>query len=289
MAGDGKPRPGQLADSLVEAGPRSLVYVDERGQVRSIAAYRRRMARVLVGGGGFMAAVTVLYWQIAGPTGLAVGGALTVMMMRHVPAWVRMVRAARLMALSKHAEAEMLLRSVSGSRFTASASQRGRAEQMLAMLATTRQDHATALALLTSALRRLPTDRRLRVQRRSAEYARVVTLVNLDRLAEARTCFVGLPRVMEGDYLRIQRAYTELYLALAEGERAFDRALLEEQAEQALAYPERRGWLTLLAWAYDRTGDTATVARLLAEAATRPSEDRMRAMFPKLAAWLDAR
>jgi len=29
-----------------------------------------------------MAAVTVLYWKIAGPTGLAVGSALTLMTMR---------------------------------------------------------------------------------------------------------------------------------------------------------------------------------------------------------------
>ena len=43
------------------------------------------------------------------------------------------------------------------------------------------------------------------------------------------------------------------------------------------------------AWAHQQMGDRASSARLLAVAETRPSAERVRAMFPKLADWLARR
>ena len=280
--------PRRFANSLTEATPGSLLYVDARGQVQSGRVYGRHLTRYLVGVGAGMTLVTAFYWAVGGPSGLAVGGVLTLFLLRGLPALRRVNRASRLMASARFDEAESLLRRVVGSRWT-SESLRGRAERLLAMAVVIRGDHQQALALQTSALQRMGRDRRRGFDRRALAYAQVVTLVNLDRVPEAAARFAALPRLLEGDYLRIQRAYAELYLALTEGRRQFDREELGWQAEQALTVPQGRAWLTLLAWAYEQMGDRTTAARLLATAETRPSAERVRAMFPKLADWLARR
>jgi hypothetical protein len=228
------------------------------------------------------------YWAVGGPSGLAIGGALTLFLLRSAPAFQRVDRASRLMASERFAEAELLLRRVVGSRWTSEAL-RGRAERLLALAVVIRGDHQQALALQTSALRRMGRDRSRRFDLRALAYARVVTLVNLDRVPEAAARFAALPRLLEGDYLRLQRSYAELYLAFAEGRRQFDRDELHAQADQALALPQARAWLTLLAWAHEQMGDGAAAARLLAAAENRSSPERVRAIFPKLADWLASR
>jgi tetratricopeptide (TPR) repeat protein len=277
--------PRRFANSLTDATPGSLIYVDSRGQVRSGRVYGRHLTRYLGGVGAGMAVVMAFYWAVGGPSGLAVGGALTLFLLRSLPAFQRVARASRLMASERFAEAELLLRRVVGSRWT-SESLRGRAERLLAMAVIIRGDHQQALALQTSALRRMGRDPRRRLDRRALAYAQVMTLVNLDRVPEAAARFAALPRLLEGDYLRLQRSYAELYLAFGEGRQRFDRDELHAQAGQALALPQARAWLTLLAWAYQQMGDRTSAARLLAAAETRPSAERVRAMFPKLADWL---
>ena len=277
--------PRRFANSLTEVTPGSLIYVDARGQVRSGRVYRRHLTRYLGGVGAGMAVVMAFYWAVGGPSGLAVGGALTLLLLRSAPALLRFDRASRLMASERFAEAELLLRRVMGSRWT-SESLRGRAERLLAMAVVIRGDHQQALALQTSALRRMGRNRGRRFERRALAYSRVVTLVSLDRVPEAAARFAALPRLLEGDYLRLQRAFAELYLAFGEGRRQFDRDELHAQADQALALPQARAWLTLLAWAYEQMGDWTSSARLLAAAETRSSPERVRAMFPKLADWL---
>ena len=120
---------------------------------------------------------------------------------------------------------------------------RGRAERFLAMVVVARGDHQQALALQTSALARMRKHRSLRYDRRALVYSQVITLVNLDRAGEAAALFARLPRLLEGDYLRVLRAHAELYLALAEGRQQFDREELRAQADLALAMPHGRAWL----------------------------------------------
>ena len=280
--------PRRIADTLAEATAGSMVYVDERGQVRSARVYGRRVSGYLLGLGLGMTVATAYFWTVGGPVGLAVGGAMTLLLLRNVPAFQQIDRAARLIASERLDEAERALRRVVGGRWTL-AVMRGRAERMLAMVVALRGDHPQALALQTSALQLMAKDRRLRSDRRALEYAQVTTLVNLDRVAEAAARFAALPRLLEGDYLRVQRAYAELYLAFAEGRAAFDRDELRAQAAEALALPQARAWLALLAWAYDQLGDRASADRLLAVAETRFSQARVRALYPKLADWLERR
>jgi hypothetical protein len=278
--------PRRVAETLAEARPGSMIYVDERGQVRSLASYRRQVAKSLAYVGVTAVLSGLLYAGAGGgPFGLVCGGVVALLLTRFLPAWRRLDRAARLMTAERFDEAEPLLRRTAASRFT-DRTFRARAEALLAMLVALRGDHAQAFALRESALARRGVRRG---DRRALEYAQVVALINLDRAPEAAARFAALPRQLEGDYLRVQRAYAELYLAFIEDRRSFDRDELKAQIEHAMSMPYARVWLTLLAWAHDQIGARGEADRLLAEAATRPSEARVRALYPKVADWLARR
>jgi len=278
--------PRHVAESLTEAKAGSMLYVDARGQVQSLAAYRRQLGRALAYLGVVGGATALFYWTVGGGAfGLAAGGAVALVVARILVGFRTIDRASRLMAAERFDEAEPLLRRAATSRWT-DRTLRARAEGLLALLVALRGDHAQALALRQSALARRGIRRG---DRRALEYAQVVALINLDRAPEAAARFAALPRQLEGDYLRVQRAYAELYLAFIEDRRAFDRGELKSQVDQAMAMPHGRVWLTLLAWAHEQIGARAEAARLLAEAATRPSEARVRALYPKLADWLARR
>jgi hypothetical protein len=274
-----------MAERLEDASVGSLVYVDARGQVRSPSRYRRLTALYLLGLGGTLCAVNWLYWAIGGPIGLAVGGAMTVLLARHLPAWSRVRRAVTLIVAERLDEAERLLARVDRGRGLP-ASMKAGARRNLARIAALRGRHGDALAFSESALALLGR-RSSQSERRMLTYACVVTLVNLDRVAEARVRFDTLPRALEGDYLRAQRAAAELYLAFAEGEHRFDPAFLREQADIAIALPSARVLLGLLAWAQGRAGHPRLAADLLAQARERPGESHVHRLYPRLAVWMD--
>jgi tetratricopeptide (TPR) repeat protein len=281
-------RPVQIADRLEDAKVGSLVYVDERGQVQSSGRYRRDTVVRFAALGVFLGAANWLYWAIGGPAGLVIGGGLTFLVLRQVPAVFRLRRAVDLLVSERLDEAEALLQRMRGGwRLpTAIAAQ---VDQNLARVATLRGRHEEALAFEESALRRTPGNRANRARRRMLEFARVVTLVNLDRAGEARDRLSALPRALDGDYLRAQYAATELYVAFAEGHHDFDPAFLREQAEIAMSLPSARSLLALIAWAEQRAGRSAEAARLLALARERPGEAQVRQLMPRLAAWMDGR
>jgi len=193
-----------------------------------------------------------------------------------------------LVAKGRLDEAERLFRRLNRSRWT-NIWIKGHAARGLARIALFRGRYQEALGLEEWVLRLFSRDRRLRSRRRMIEYERVVTLVNLGRIPEARRGFDALPRILEGDYLRLLRSTTELYLALGEGEHRFDSAFLREQAEIALAISAARSQLMLLAWAQDQAGQPGTAAQLLEVARDRPGEAIVRKLYPRLAEWMDAR
>jgi tetratricopeptide (TPR) repeat protein len=162
------------------------------------------------------------------------------------------------------------------------------AQRNLARIAALRGRHEAALAFQESALALLGR-RSSRSERRMLAYGCVVTLVNLDRVAEARVRFDTLPRALEGDYLRAQRAAAELYLAFGEGAHRFEPAFLREQADIAVTLPSARVLLGLLAWAQDQAGHPRIAAELLALARDRPGESHVRRLYPRLATWMDGR
>lgn len=275
-----------FAETLEDASVGSLVYVDERGQVRSPRIYQRRFGLRMAGAVVAMSGYTGILWMMGGPAGLVVGGLLTLLIARNLPATGTLRRGTVLVAAGRLDEAEVLLRSLIRGRFTA-AGIKAYAEQALARVAALRGRHAEALALQSSALDRLSRSRRLRARRRIIEYDRIVTLVNLGLVADARRRFDALPRALEGDYLRLQRTVTELYLALGEGEHRFEPAFLQEQADIASSVPMSASLPALLAWAQAFAGHPHKAALLLATARERAGGATIRKLYPRLGAWMD--
>jgi tetratricopeptide (TPR) repeat protein len=275
-----------FAETLEAASVGSLVYVDERGQVRSHRLYRKRVGLRLAGALAAMTGYTGILWMMGGPAGLVVGGLLTLLITRNLPAAGALRRGTVLVAAGRLDEAETLLRRLIGGGFTA-AGIKAYAEQALARVAALRGRHDEALGLQSSALNRLSRSRRLRARRRIIEYDRVVTLVNLDRVADARQRWDALPRALEGDYLRLQRTVTELYLALGEGQHRFEPAFLREQADIASSVPMSASLPALLAWAQTFAGHPQKAALLLATARERAGGATIRKLYPRLGAWMD--
>ena len=281
-------KPAQIAERLEDAGIGSLVYVDQRGQVQSPARYRNGTVARFVALGLFLGGANWLYWTIGGPAGLVVGAGLTLALLRQLPALFRLRRAVALLAAGRLDEAEALLQMIRRARWLPSA-MRAHVDQNLARAAALRGRHEEALAFEESALSRTPDDRRNRARRRMLEFARVVTLVNLGRVAEARARIAAMPRALDGDYLRAQYAAAQLYIAFGEGKHDFDPAYLREQAEIALSLPSARSLVGLISWAEHCAGRSAEAMRLLAIARERPGEAQVRRLMPRLAEWMETR
>jgi tetratricopeptide (TPR) repeat protein len=282
----GAGRPGEMAASLEQASVRSLVYVDGRGQVRSPEQYRTANTLYYGAVGAVVVGLDALLWVAYGTTGLGAAGLLTVLFGRQLLATRRLQRAISLMVAGRLDEAEAMLTRVRRA-FLIPTHFKARADQGLARVSMLRGRYDEALARQESALGLLE-GRRSSATRRTLEYARMLTLVNLRRTEEARRRLEELPRMLEGDYLRFLRATTELYIAFGEGRHALPDAYLREQADIALGIPSGRALLGLLAWAEAQAGRRSAAARLLGAAREREGGELVRTAYPLLAAWMDA-
>jgi tetratricopeptide (TPR) repeat protein len=287
MPGDDLARPGGTADSFESAEAGALVYVDERGQV---VAARERTRSALAQYGTLavlLGATNWLYWSVGGPLGLAVGGAVTLLILRQTGMARSLERAMALLASERLADAEARLRALLRRPFLPRRL-RARTEAGLARIASLQGDYVAALGWQDAALAHGQGERGRGSERRMLEYNRAITLVNIGRVAEARQVFESLPVALEGDYLRQLRAHAELYLAFAEGRHDIDVEALRERAEAALPVASARPLLGLLAWAFRQIGRRDEAAQLLALARARAGEALVDRLYPKLAEWMAA-
>jgi tetratricopeptide (TPR) repeat protein len=272
----------ELAPTLADARPTSLVYVDKRGQVRSPTRFRVRQAISygLVGAVGV--GTPIFYGSLFGPVGLAAGLVVTALLGRGLHRGVQLRRAVVLSLNGREEEAMPTFAKIA--RSWAPARIRAIAEQNLAACHVRRHDHAEALVHYRRAIE-LHSGGPLAVATR---YGEIVTLVNLDRATEAAAIFrERFPTTPQGDYLRVQHWVAELYLALAGVEIAFDPEDLHERAKVALGMTTGAGMLGLLAWAHHRAGDLDQAWHLLREASDRPATP-IEHTLPKLHAWMQA-
>jgi tetratricopeptide (TPR) repeat protein len=276
-----------FAESLEDATAGTMLYVDARGQVRPSEQYRRRVALGVAGAVIAVAGYTTALTFVGGPIGFAVAGVFSLLVARNLAAARVLYRGTLLLVTGRLGEAEALLARLVRRRLTPYRI-KANAEQALARIAVLRGRYDQALVLQSSAVKRLAKDRRARSRRRMIEYERMVTLINLGQIAEARQRFDALPRALEGDYLRVQRTIAELYLCFAEERHRFDPAFLQEQADIALGLRSASVLLVLLAWAQNLSGHDRRAAQLLTLARERTDQAWMRKLYPRVCTWMDA-
>src|SRR5258706_2759583 len=114
-AGTGPPRLA-LARTLEEASPRTLVYIDGNGQVRSPARYRALSALAYGSAAAITAGSALVYGALLGAPGLLVGVALALYYGWLIQRARLLRRAAAHLGYDQLDEAETLLRRVTSSR-----------------------------------------------------------------------------------------------------------------------------------------------------------------------------
>lgn len=277
----------QLARSLEEAGPRSFVFIDNHGRVRSPLRYRvmhaisyALLSSILVGG-------SVLYTYLLGPQGLLFGLVFGGLIGRNLWLTRQINQAALLSSHDRLDEAEgtllrLLRRRWVGRRL------RALIHHNLGAVSTRRGDHAEALRQLRQAVAHYQISWRRSPHLRSCQYGEVIALCNLGRLAEAKQKLQALPAAPEGDYLLLKQWTTELYVRFACTETPPGSAELWTRAERALRITASSALLALCAWAYTQEAarDLDLAWHLLREALDRLDGEPLQQIMPPLWRWM---
>ncbi len=286
----------ELARSLEEAGPRTFVYIDNQGRVRSPVQYRlmqvfsySMLAAILVGG-------TALYASLLGPQGLLFGVVFSALVGRNLRLTRQINQAALLSSHDRLDEAEVLLRRLLGRRMVG---RRLRAliHHNLGAVATRRGDHEEALVQLRNAIALYQAAWRRSPHLRSCQYGEVIALCNLRRADEARQRLLSLPEQNEGDYLLVKFWTTELYVRFCRGEVPPEDTALWDRAERALRITSSAALLALCAWGFTKTpgktagkqpdtGNLDMAWHLLREAFERLDGEPLRTIMPPLWQWM---
>lgn len=281
----------ELARSLEEAGPRTFVYIDNQGRVRSPVQYRlmqvfsySMLAAILVGG-------TALYASLLGPQGLLFGVMFSALVGRNLRLTRQINQAALLSSHDRLDEAEVLLRRLLGRRLVG---RRLRAliHHNLGAVATRRGDHEEALAQLRSAIALYQAAWRRSPHLRSCQYGEVIALCNLRRADEARQRLLSLPEQSEGDYLLVKYWTTELYVRFCRGDAPPDETTLWDRAERALRITSSAALLALCAWGFTKNpgkqpdSNLDMAWHLLREAFDRLDGEPLRTIMPPLWQWM---
>lgn len=277
----------QLARSLEEAGPRSFVFIDNHGRVRSPLRYRvmhaisyALLSSILIGG-------SVLYTYLLGPQGLLFGLVFGGLIGRNLWLTQKINQAALLSSHDRLDEAEgtllrLLRRRWVGRRL------RALIHHNLGAVSTRRGDHAEALRQLRLAVSHYQISWRRSPHLRSCQYGEVIALCNLGQLAEAKQKLQALPPAPEGDYLLLKQWTTELYVRFACTEAPPGSAELWTRAERALRITASSALLALCAWAYTQEAarDVDLAWHLLREAIDRLDGEPLQQIMPPLWRWM---
>lgn len=115
---------------------------------------------------------------------------------------------------------------------------------------------------------------------------RAQLLAALDRLEEAEAQYEQSRRAPPGNWVEMERAFTELFLAFCRDDATRLPEDLHPWARAALQTNVFGGNLVLLAWAYERRGDPDMAAHLLEESTTRLERWHLDRTFPAVWRWV---
>ena len=278
----------RLARTLDEAGPRTFVYIDNQGRVRSPVHYRAMqvlsyslLASILVGG-------SVLYSLLLGPQGLLFGVIFGLLIGRNLRSTRQIDQAALLSSHDRLDEAELLLRRLLRRRFLGRRL-RALCHHNLGAVATRRGDHEEALSQLRQAIGLYQIAWPRSPHLRSCQYGEIIALCNLGRGEEGRQRWLSLSPQSEGDYLQIKAWTTELYLAFTTDQPPPIDAETWERSRRALRITAASALLALYAWAFQRGSEANQdmAWHLLREAFDRLDGEPLSQIMPPLWRWME--
>lgn len=276
----------QLARSLEEAGPRTFVYIDNQGRVRSPVQYRAMqvmsyslLVGILLGG-------SALYSYLLGPQGLIFGLVFGLAIGRNLLYTRQINRAALLSSHDRLDESELILRRLLKRRFVGRRL-KALCYHNLGAVATRRGDHEQALLHLRHAISLYQAAWPKSPHLRSCQYGEIIALCNLARASEAQKRWQTLPRQTEGDYLLVKSWTTELYVAFSADEPPPADGELWERARRALRITSSSALLGLCSWAFLRAKDQDIAWHLLREAYDRLDGEPLFLIMPPLWRWME--
>ena len=279
----------EIAASINAARADQLVALDARGNVTSM---RRLMIRslpfaVIAGGliGGTLALSTALAGVLALPL---VGGVFA--------GWILYVRGAQ--GIRRSAEL------IAQDRLDVAAAQVGSLQRKWMPFGSLRgyvAGHAAAIAWRRGNLRAAleHTERALgELQATSLRRAgpvywmqllnRVQLLAALDRVDEAERAMAQAREAPDGDWVSLEREFTELFLAFCHDDPRRLPEDLHEWVRSSLQTNVFGGNVVLLSWVYDRRREPDMAVHLLAESESRLERWHLDRTFPKLWRWVQA-
>lgn len=277
----------QLARSLEEAGPRTFVYIDGKGRVRSPARYRAMQVLSYSALGAVIVGSTALYASLFGPAGALVGVVLGAAAGRSLLLTRQINHAALLSSHDRLDEAELILRRLLRRPLVARRV-RALAHHNLGAVATRRGDHAEALEQLRAAIVLYQAAWRESPHLRSCQYGEIIALCNLGRADEAAQRLLSMRQEPEGDYLLIKHWTARLYLDFSRNQpEAYSPDELWDRARCALRITSSSALLALCAWAFERHGEQDMAWHLLREAYERLDGVPLLRTMPPLWRWME--
>lgn len=284
-----KRRPGAppmvLAKTLEQAPKRTFLHVDNKGRVRSPRRYRAIEGLNQVATGGLLIGAPVALTFAFGPLGLLAGGALGALVGWRM-VWARKLdNAVRLLVHDRTAEARVLLEQVRTSRLMPRGA-RALAEQNMGACYAREENYEKALEHQLAAIA-LHKRGKKTLFAHVVDYAAVHSLVNLERVKEARLRLEEKGKAEDkGEYLRLQHWVADLHVCMAEGEHSLTDDQLHDRAREALGITTAAALLGLLAWAYEKSGDDEQAWLLLHEAIDRKDGTIIERTMPMLGKWM---
>ena len=271
-----------LASSLESAQPGQMVALDSKGRVISPRRHRVRRGLAWAAMGAICAGLPIVYtalWGVVG--GALVGGGFIGWTLIRVRYYVMLKRAVVGIAAGNFDQEALLLRVIEGR--LCSKPLRGAAHLNLGACLTYKGQYEFAREHYERAAVLIP---KRSVHRKQAEYAVVMTYVNLEQPARAHEELSKIAlHENAGRWMKILHWIAEFYVAHAVGQHSLDDEQLHERAILALNVSTAGELLALLAWAHQVSGDTDQAWHLLREALDR--EVRNFAFIPRLRPWID--
>ncbi len=276
----------EIASDINEARADQLVALDGQGNVTSMRKLMVRSLPVAVVAGGMIGGALAVSTAIGGALALPVVGAFFFGWLVYVRGAQGIRRSAELIAHDRLDEASVQVEAMQR-RWLPFAALRGYVAGHAGAIAWRRGHLLEALGHTERALAELG---KTFLRRGGPVYwmqllNRVQLLAALDRLEEAERAYREAQAVPSGNWLEMEREFTELFLAFCRDAPDQLPEDLHAWVRSALQTNVFGGNVVLLAWAYARRGDEDMASHLLRESESRLERWHLERTFPKLWRW----